>query len=86
MQACQYLGHAFEIAAQPPEPGQPAKAALYDPAPRQQHKSFLRFRQLHNLQFNTVLCCIALCLLTRIALVCPGQLDRIARGLLHLLA
>ena len=86
MQPGQYLRHAFEITAQAPEPGQPAEAALHDPAPGQQHKALLRLRQLDHLQFNAVFSRVAFGLLAGVALVCPGQLDRIARGLLYLLA
>jgi hypothetical protein len=85
--AGQYLGHAFETAAQPPEPGQPSEAALHEPAPRQQYKALLRLRQLDHMQFDVVLRRIAaLGLLARVTLVCLGQLDLLACGLLHLSA
>ena len=86
MQPGQHLGHAFEIAAQPPEARQPCKAALDDPALWQQHKAFLGLRQLDHLQLDAVLRRIAFGLLACITLVCPSQIVTVSGRFLHLLA
>ena len=86
MQPSEHFRHTLEIAAEPPEAGQPAKATLDHPAPGQQHKALFGLGQLDHLQLNAVCSRIIFRLLTRVTLIGPGQLDRMTRGLLHPLA
>ena len=48
---------ALVVSRQPPEASRPAKRALHDPPPRQQHKSVLGLVMLYDFQVNALLGC-----------------------------
>jgi hypothetical protein len=86
MKAPQDAGQWFVVARQAPKARPPAEAALDHPAARQQHEALLRFGQLDHVQVDAVGLGVLPGLLAGIAVVGPGELDRLAGGLLHYLA
>lgn len=86
MQSAEHFGQSFVISREPAEPCQPAEASLHHPAPGQQHEALLHLGQLHDLQVDAVVPSGRRRRFARVALIRPGQLHRVARGLLHVLA
>ncbi len=78
MQTGQSLWQPLVIARQPTKAGRPGEGTLDVPAPRQEHEALPVLRQLHDLQLDGVTGRIGRRLLTGIALVDQGQLDRLA--------
>lgn len=84
MQARQRFGQPLIVVDQPPKPCHPAKAALDDPAARQQDKATLSRGEFDDLQPNAVGGRRRDRLRTRVALIDKGHLHRLARDILHL--
>lgn len=83
MQSPEHFWQPLIVSGEPAESRQPAEASLHHPAPGQQYKAFLRLWQLHDLQVDAVVLRGLGCRFARVALVCPGQLHRVPRGLLQ---
>lgn len=83
VQRCQHLRQALEVARETAKTCWPGNAALNLPASRQQLEALLRLGQLDQAQLDAGRRRVLLGLLTRVALVGPGDLDRFSSDSLH---
>jgi len=86
MKTDQVLWKAYVVASQATETRHPSKTALHHPAPGQQDKAVLRFRQFDDFQLNTMLFGLLDRCITGVSLINEGEFARLASRLLHCLS
>ena len=84
MQSGERFGQSFVVTGQTAEAGRPSETALDHPAARQQDKALLGTGQAHHFQLKAVGVGRLCRLVTGIALVDKGYLDRVTCYVLHL--
>ena len=83
MQSGEFFRQSLVISGESPKSCRPAETTLNYPPTRQQHKAFFRFRQFDHFRFDAVGFGFFFGSFARIVLVNVGNLDRLARHVLH---